>query len=308
MIFSGKGQHSLNKKYERLSEIYVKTNKYKKRTRLPPSQKPEGKGTESVLPSRRAQREKRRGMAWRKRIVSLWPFRWVRAVFAYFSDKRRAVREAHESAVLGYIPLKIFLGLCVITLGTYPYIWIWDNAYAFNKMGERRVGEASFKWLAVLGFAVQMLLPVSATLYAAWCLTGLDMALKAAYAVMFALALLYSSVVFPMRCFNYFCFRWALRSAVIKWDLDGVMVGRTMPSWIGLFLFGSAYMQYHINRLMGLGMPGFADASEIESDATLRERIGDYVITGHTDRVAVPWTKDDFKPEEFEDEYDDFDG
>jgi hypothetical protein len=296
MIFSGKGQHSLNKKYERFSEVYVKTNKNRKRTRLSSSQKPEEENCEYVLPSRRASRGKKRG------IFSTRPFRWARAIFAYFSDRRRAVREAHESAVLGYIPLKIFLGLCVITLGAYPYVWIWGNAYAFNKMGERRVDEASFKRLAVLGFVVQMLVPVSAALYAAWYFTGLDMALEVAHAVVFALVLLYLSVIFPMRCFNYFCFRWALRSAVIKWDFEGVMAGRAMPSWIGLFLFGSAYIQHHINRLMGLGMPGFADASEIESDATLGELIGNYVVTVKTDRVAVPWTKDDFEPEE--DEYD----
>jgi hypothetical protein len=299
MIFSGKGQHSLNKKYERFSEVYVKTNKYRKRARPSSSQKPENEDV-VLLPLRRAPRRKKRG------IVSIWPFRWIRALFAYFNDKRRAVREAHESAVLGYIPLKIFLGLCVITLGAYPYVWIWGNAYAFNKMGERRVDEASFKRLAVLGFVVQMLLPVSAALYAVWYFTGFGMAIEVAHAVVFALVMLYLSVVFPMRCFNYFCFRWALRSAVIKWDFEGVMAGRAMPSWIGLFLFGSAYIQYHINRLMGLGMPGFADASEIESDATLGELIGSYVVTVKTDRVAVPWTKDDFEPEEYED--DGFDG
>jgi hypothetical protein len=308
MIFSGKGQHSLNKKYERFSEVYIRTNKYRKRKRLPPLQKPEAESDEYALPSRRARRGKKRGIIWR--IISAWPFRWIRTVFAYFGDKRRAVREAHESAVLGYIPLKIFLGLCVITLGAYPYVWIWSNAYAFNKMGERRVDEASFKRLAVLGFVVQILLPVSAPLYATWYFTGIDVALEIAYAVTFAFVMLYSLVIFPMRCFNYFCFRWALRSAVIKWDLEGVMVGRAMPSWIGLFLFGSAYIQCHINRLMRLGMPGFADESEIESDATIGELIGGYVVTGKTDRVAVPWTKDDFEPEEYEDDYgyDDFDG
>jgi hypothetical protein len=134
--------------------------------------------------------------------------------------------------------------------------------------------------------------------------TVVPFGLEIAYGVVFALVSLYLSVIFPMRCFNYFRFRWALRSAVIKWDNEGVMVGRAMPSWVGLFLFGSAYIQYHINRLMGLGMPGFADASEIESDATLGELIGGYVITAKTDRVAAPWTKDDFEPEG----YDGFDG
>ncbi|MDR0764477.1 MAG: hypothetical protein LBE65_02665 [Synergistaceae bacterium] len=261
------------------------------------AQKSEGEAGGFSLPSRRARRGERRGIV--RRVVSSRPFRWVKGVFAYFGDKRRAIREARESAVLGYIPLKIFLGFCVITLGVYPYVWIWGNAYAFDKIGERG---ASFKRLAVPGFAVQMFLPVSAAFYAVWYFTGSRMAFEIAYAAAAAFASLYLSVIFPTRCFDYFRFRWALRSAVIKWDSEGVMVERTMPSWIGLFLFGSAYIQYHINRLMGLGMPGFADASEIESDATLAERIGGYVVTGRADRVAVPWTKDDFEPEE--DEYD----
>ena len=308
MIFSAKGQHSLNKKYERFSEVYIKTNKLRKRRWLSPLPKTGADAGELVLPSRRAPRGEKHGIA--RRMFSSRPFRYIRAAREYFGGKRRAVREAHESAVLGYIPLKIFLGLCLVTLGAYPYVWIWGNAYAFNKMGERRVGEESFKRLAVLGFVVQMLLPISAVLYAVWHFTGLHIALETAYAVAFALVTLYLLVVFPMRCFNYFCVRWALRSAVIKWDLEGVMVGRAMPSWIGLFLFGSAYIQCHINRLMRLGMPGFADESEIESDATIGELIGSYVVTGKTDRVSVPWTKDDFEPEEYEDDYgyDDFDG
>ncbi|MDR3164524.1 MAG: hypothetical protein LBU13_03010 [Synergistaceae bacterium] len=273
---------------------------------LSSSQKTELDSDEFVLPSRRASRGKKRGMA--GRIVLLWPFRRAKAVCAYFGDKLRVLREARESAILGYIPLKIFFGLCLVTLGTYPYVWIWGNAYAFNKMEERRVNVESLKRLAVLGFVVQTLLPVSAVLYAAWYFTGFRVALETAHAVAFAFVLLYLSVIFPMRCFNYFRIRWALRGAVIKWDSDGVMVGRAIPSWIGLFLFGSAYIQHHINRLMGLGMPGFADVSEIESDATLRDLIGGCVVTGKTDRVAAPWTKDDFEPEKYEDEYDYFDG
>jgi hypothetical protein len=116
------------------------------------------------------------------------------------------------------------------------------------------------------------------------------------------MAVLYVIVVFPMRCFNYFTFRWTLRSAVITWDKEGVMVGRAMPSWIKLILFGSAYIQYHINRLMGLGMPGFADVSEIEMDISWGEMLDNYVIIGKTDRNVVSWTKDDWRPEDYGDE------
>ena len=116
-------------------------------------------------------------------------------------------------------------------------------------------------------------------------------------AIAFVYASVYLLIIFPMRCFNYFCVRWAIRAAVIDWDREGVMVGRSVTSWFKLFLLGSVYLQYHINRLMGLGMPGFADVSEIEPDATLRERINDYVVTGRPDRAVVSWTKDNYVSE-----------
>jgi hypothetical protein len=296
-----KGQHSLNKKYERFSEVYIKTNKYRKKTRLPRSRKsgPDSASDEFALPSRRADRFTRRKLG--RRLGSLWPFKYIGMIFAFFDGRMRAMREAHESAVLGYVPIKLFIGLCLITMGLYPYIWIWNNAYAFNKLGDRRVTEASFKRLAALGFAAQSLLPISAAFYAAGRFFDARIAIEISYAVTFALVAIYLLAVFPMRCFNYFCVRWALRSAVIKWDIDGVMVGRAMPSWFKLFLFGSVYIQRHINRLMGLGMPGFADVSEIESDATLGELIESYVLTEKTDRIAAHWTKDNFEPEYDED-------
>ena len=88
------------------------------------------------------------------------------------------------------------------------------------------------------------------------------------------------------------------------------MINRSITSWFKLFLLGSIYIQHHINRLMGLGMPGFADVSEIEHDASLMDIIDDYIAIGKPDRVVASWTKDDFEPEnddEFEDYYEDHD-
>ena len=205
--------------------------------------------------------------------------------------------------VLGYIPTKLYLGLCLITCGLYPYIWIWDNAYAFGRISGGRVGAKSLKNLAVLGFLAQLLLPLSLIAWAIWQTTGSTVAAEVFRRALPAFLWMYFLVVFPMRCFNYFSARWALRSAVILWDAEGVMIGRSMTSWLKLFFLGSVYIQYHINRLMGLGMPGFADPSEIESDASLLERLDDYIVTGKPDRVAATWTKDNFESEE-EDEYD----
>jgi hypothetical protein len=193
---------------------------------------------------------------------------------------------------------------------------MWGNTYAFNTVGGRRINEGSVKRLAVLGFMVQLLLPISVASYVAWRFTGYEIAIEARRAAVFAFLSLYFLVVFPMRCFNYFCIRWAIRGAVIDWDREGVMVGRTMTSWLKLFLLGSVYIQYHINRLMGLGMPGFADASEIEPDISLTEIIDDYVVLGRADRSSASWTKDEYKPEyddeldedEEDEEYEEYDG
>jgi hypothetical protein len=181
---------------------------------------------------------------------------------------------------------------------------MWGNAYAFNKVGGRRINEASIKGLAIMGFLVQLLLPASAAFYSFHRFTGSSDARGLSIQTACAFAVLYALLILPMRCFNYFSLRWALRSAVIEWDKEGVMVGRAMTSWFKLFLLGSAYIQHHINRLMGLGMPGFADVSEIEMDISLADIIDNYVTSVRPDRNVASWTKDDWEPEYDEDEID----
>ena len=39
-----------------------------------------------------------------------------------------------------------------------------------------------------------------------------------------------------------------------EWDPEERMAPRTIGSWLGLFLGGTAYLQHHINRLIALGM------------------------------------------------------
>ena len=212
------------------------------------------------------------------------------------------MKNNHQADLLGYIPSKLYLGLCFVTCGLYPYIWLRENARAFEKTSGGRVRELSARRLAFLGMTVQLILPFSIGAWIVWMATGSEVAGEVFRAAFFLFLALYFAVVFPMRCSNYFCARWALRSAVIEWDASGVMINRSIASWLKLFLLGSVYVQYHINRLMGLGMPGFADFSEIEGDATLLERLGDYLMTGKADRVAASWTKDNFEPED-DDEY-----
>jgi len=308
MALFNKGQHSFNKRYERFSDVHKLSKKNRRRTRNGRFLKQDADSAfENVyMPSRTERFGKNNKSLW-KRIWSVFPLKYIARSFAKTRDRMRQIKETRSSALLGYIPTRLFLGLCLATCGLYPYTWAWGNTYAFNTVGGRRVNENSVKCMAVLGFIVQLLAPVSVSSYIAWRITGLELAYELAQTTGFVFMALYFIVVFPIRCFNYFCLRWALRSAVIDWDREGVMVGRTITSWLKLVLLGSVYIQYHINRLMGLGMPGFADMSEIEPDASLGEIIDDYVVLGKPDRSSASWTKDDFEPES-DDELEEYDG
>jgi hypothetical protein len=55
------------------------------------------------------------------------------------------------------------------------------------------------------------------------------------------------------------------------------MIGRSMDSWLSLFLFGAAYIQSSINRLMNLGMAGLGDPDEFDPDLSLGEWMNEYI-------------------------------
>jgi hypothetical protein len=309
MALFDEGQHSINKKYERFSDVHRIYTKYRRRTRSYRTNVPDADSASGdfILPARRARYGKKR-LSIAARLWSAFPLKYLAFAHAKLRARLRKIKESRAAALLGYIPTRLFIGLCAITLGLYPYTWMWENVYAFNKVGGDRINGISIKRLAVAGFLIQFSTLAAAASYAACRLTGMDGALKPAAITASSCVILYFLLVFPMKCFNYFVIRWAIRSAVIEWDREGVMVGRTMTSWIKLFLFGSAYIQYHINRLMGLGMAGFADVSEIEPDASIGEFIDDYVTVGKVDRSSASWTKDEWKSEygdeeEYEEDY-----
>ena len=309
MALFGEGQHSINKKYERFSDVHRIYTKYRRRTRSYRTNVPDADSASGdfILPARRARYVKKRVSA-AARLWSAFPLKYLAFAHAKLRARRRTIKESRAAALLGYIPTGLFVGLCAITLGLYPYMWMWENVYAFNKVGGRRINGNSIKRLAVTGFLLQLSILAAAASYAACGITGMDGARELAAIAALSCAVLYFLLVFPMKCFNYFVIRWAIRDAVIEWDREGVMVGRTMTSWLKLFLFGSAYIQYHINRLMGLGMAGFADVSEIEPDASIGELIDEYVTVGKTDRASASWTKDEWiseygDEEEYEEDY-----
>jgi hypothetical protein len=187
-------------------------------------------------------------------------------------------RPARRPAVLGYTPIELFVALCAVTFGTYPYFWLWSNANAFTRLCGGRLQGKRLKQFAATGFCVQLLLPAALALYALWRFAGTERALESAMRCALAYAVSYAVLIFPQRCYCYFHLRWNLRNAVTQWDRDEMMIDRTMTSWLKLFIFGSAYIQSHTNRLMGLGMPGFADQDEIRPEFSFRKWLREYVV------------------------------
>ena len=197
----------------------------------------------------------------------------------------RFLRSANQENLLGYIPILIFASLSVLTLGLYPYIWFAQNVRAFVSLSLEKIEERSLRRYAVMGFFVQLLLFSSIAMIIWERLT--DSPLHFEYALRFAFfyAFLSLFVLLPIRSFLYLGLRWNLRRAVAAWDNSHIMLPRTMPSWWKLFLFGSLYLQHHINRVIGLGMPGFADAEELRESLPFLEWLGGY-LTGFNDPVS----------------------
>ncbi|MDR3331687.1 MAG: DUF4234 domain-containing protein [Synergistaceae bacterium] len=182
-------------------------------------------------------------------------------------------------AVIGYIPIEIFISLCIITFGIYPYIWLWSNSRAMVQLCGSRVRRGLLRRFAASGFCAQLMAPLLAAAYIAWRFTGIERIMDIGLKCLVAYALIYALVIFPQRTYCYFALRWSIRNAVAAWDREEIMIARTMTSWLKLFLLGSAYIQLHSNRLIGLGMPGFADQDEILPDFSLGKWMREYVIT-----------------------------
>lgn len=191
----------------------------------------------------------------------------------------RDICSFNQENLLGYIPTSIFMGLSVITLGLYPLFWFAQNVSAFIALSLERINEGYLRRYVVMGFFVQLMAVAAAVLG----LLGraMDSSLQLEYAFRFAFFYVFLTlfVLMPIRSFLYFGLRWNLRRAVAVWDSSKIMLPRTMPSWWKLFFFGSLYLQHHINRVIGLGMPGFADTDEVRESLPFLEWLGVY-LTG----------------------------
>ncbi|MDR1482583.1 MAG: hypothetical protein LBI74_08160 [Synergistaceae bacterium] len=281
-----RGKHAYSPKYARFMKRYeggARKKRVKRSSHLILDERGEAIEVSPgvFLPSRREirSREKRGGrlFATLRFIVS---FRALRVLIEgiYVVRKRmKSVKKAQKAALLGYIPLGIFIGVSLVSLGLYPYIWAWGNVYAFTKVCGERIGEGALRRFAATGFCVQLLVPVAAGAFMWGAVADSPWAYDFALKTSAFFAITYMFFVGPIRCSCFFDLRWNLRSAVASWDRNSMMIDRTMTSWAKLFFLGSTYIQYHINRLMGLGMPGFADPEEIAADFSLLEWARDYV-------------------------------
>lgn len=190
-------------------------------------------------------------------------------------------REEENSTPIDYMPIPLFIAMTLFSLGIYPYIWLLKRVDGFSAAGMNGLDRMGIVRYCVVGLGVQ-LLPWGAIMAFVWSRwDGGDFALRVALQMMIAYAAAFALVVLPYRCFYHFDIRWRLRRAASVWDTGGIMIARTMGSLPRLFLLGTPYIQHHINRLIGLGMPGFSGYDDMPGDFYISDVIRDYVRGGH---------------------------
>lgn len=145
---------------------------------------------------------------------------------------------------LDYVPLTIFVPFTVISLGIYPNVWLALRARAFSAISGGIVDSRAVRRCALFG-SISSIAAIIAVVLASSTMLAAAIGLF----VLFAL---------PLRCFCHSEIRSGIRRSAAEWDADGRMAERTIPSSTRLAILGSIYIQHHINRLIGLGMPGFS--------------------------------------------------
>ena len=178
---------------------------------------------------------------------------------------------------IDYIPMGLFALFSVCSAGLYPYIWLLNRIDGFAAIGATGLDRSGLGRYCVFGICAQ-LLPLASLVVCLWAhFAGVGEWYASAFLMLAAYGAAIVLVILPMRCFYHFDIRWRLRRAASRWDENGLMIARTAPSLLRLFLFGTAYLQAHVNRLIGLGMPGFTGYDDVGTDATVGDAIKDYV-------------------------------
>ena len=179
------------------------------------------------------------------------------------------ISRGNEAWKLEYFPVSIHCLLQIFTLGIFPYLWFSDRWKTFNQFSnDEKINTTTARSYIIFGAIAQVVAAVAiifslfipeATLLSLSekVPTGLGAWLLGFFAPK-TLWMLYGfilcTVVLPLRTLIYFNIRWNIRMVANEWDPEERMAPRTIGSWLGLFLGGTAYLQHHINRLIALGM------------------------------------------------------
>lgn len=193
--------------------------------------------------------------------------------------RRRRVAEHARAlrAELSYMPLTVFVSLCAATLGLYPYLWLASRAWSFAALDPVAFdARAALRYCAVAA-AAHCLLVLSAVPGLVWLIGGYELAAVVTRAMLSLYAALALLVVLPLRWACLTAMRWAMRSAAAAWAADLVIIPRTMRSLLATHLLGTVYAQAHINRLVGLGMPGLAGYDDMWNDVSAADVVRDFL-------------------------------
>lgn len=175
------------------------------------------------------------------------------------------------------MPLGIFVPRCAASLGFYPHLWLAARAWSFAELDPVAFDPRAAQRYCAVAAAAHCLLVLAAVPGVVWLIGGYPLAGAAAQAMLALYAALLLLVVLPLRWSCLSAIRWAMRSASAEWDSDCVMMPRTMRSLLATHLLGTIYVQSHINRLVGLGMPGLSGYDDIWSDVSAADIVRDFL-------------------------------
>lgn len=185
------------------------------------------------------------------------------------TQNTQAVQEQEEAAPasLTYVPVFLFIQYTVFTLGFYPILWLRKCARALDRMSG-----GAFDARAAMRCCIAKAVSRAALVLCALCIAssiafGSLALLHAAEFFLISFIAVTVAISAPLSCKCFFDIRWHIRRAAAEWDGSGLMLRNTMPSPVLLFIFGSAYVQYHVDRLIELDMPGFDGYDDVVVDA-----------------------------------------
>lgn len=185
--------------------------------------------------------------------------------------------ERPQAPSVAYVPMSHFVLRTIATLGLYPALWLSSRADGIFKLSGGRFKTSLAARCCAVTLVSRAAMALSALCAILSFATGSPSMLSAAEILAVCSLSIAVLVGLPLSCFCLFQIRWAIRRAASEWDDTGLMIVNTLPSAAKLFLFGTAYVQLHANRLICLDMPGFSGYDEIWDDASPISDLRSYI-------------------------------